>query len=141
MKNRIKLTEEQINEVVDNLEIGMKSFYNLTSGEIIAIPDFDFDAFDRDNIWQESIDEIDENPNQFFDFEMLESHDSFQIMADFAEQVDHPRLQSKLIKVLNRKKPFQNFKWEIDNSGPYRQQWFEFRKVRYIKWVLDQLED
>ncbi|MCB0646490.1 MAG: hypothetical protein KDC49_07485 [Saprospiraceae bacterium] len=141
MKNRIKLTEEQINEVVDNLEIGMKSFYNLTSGEIIAIPDFDFDAFDRDNIWQESIDEIDENPNQFFEFEMLESQDSFQIMADFAEQVDNPRLQSKLIKVLDSKKPFQKFKWEIDNSGPYRQQWFEFRKVRYIKWVLDQLDD
>lgn len=26
--------------------------------------------------------------------------------------------------------PFQNFKYEIDNSGEYRQQWFDFKQER-----------
>lgn len=41
-------------------------------------------------------------------------------MADFAENVDDTRLKDKLTNALNRPKPFQNFKWQIDNSGEFR---------------------
>jgi hypothetical protein len=61
-------------------------------------------------------------------------------MADFTEGIDNAGLQNKLINALNRSKPFQNFKWQIDNSGEYRQQWFEFKKMRYIQWVKEQID-
>ena len=61
-------------------------------------------------------------------------------MADFAENVDSIKLRESLINALNKKHPFQNFKWIIDNSGPYRQKWFDFKNQRLIEWVKDQLE-
>jgi hypothetical protein len=61
-------------------------------------------------------------------------------MVDFAESVDDTKLRDKLISALNRPKPFQNFKWQIDNSGEYRQQWFDFKKMCYIQWVKEQID-
>jgi len=52
----------------------------------------------------------------------MDSHESFKIMADFAENIDNARLQDRLINALNKSKPFRNFNWEIDNSGDYRQE-------------------
>ena len=61
-------------------------------------------------------------------------------MADFAEVVEDINLQKKLINALNRPKPFRNFMWNIDNSGDYRQKWFQFKNKRYIQWVTEQIE-
>ncbi|MGQ1948702.1 hypothetical protein ACT3CD_16545 [Geofilum sp. OHC36d9] len=60
-------------------------------------------------------------------------------MADFAESVDDTRLQDKLINALNRPNPFQNFKWQIDNSGEYRQQWFDFKKCVIVSALKSRL--
>ena len=43
----------------------------------------------------------------------------------------------KLIKALNQKKPFIKFKFTIDNSGVYRQQWFDFKNTQLKQWVSD----
>lgn len=61
-------------------------------------------------------------------------------MVDFAESVDDKMIGGKLINALNRTKPFHNFKWQIDNSGEYRQQWFDFKKMRYMQWVKEQID-
>ena len=37
----------------------------------------------------------------------MESHESFEIMADFAENVDSRELRDSLINALNKKHPFQ----------------------------------
>lgn len=60
-------------------------------------------------------------------------------MTDFAESVDYAKLQDKLINVLNRLQSFQYFEWQIDNSGEYKQQWFDFKKLRYIRRVKEQI--
>jgi len=41
---------------------------------------------------------------------------------------------------LSRKHPFRNFKNIIDNSGPYRQELFDYKSQRYIEWVKDLIE-
>jgi len=61
-------------------------------------------------------------------------------MADFAEIVDDSILQNKLINALNRPKPFQNFKWQIDNSGEFRQRWFDFKNRCYISSIKTQID-
>lgn len=45
------------------------------------------------------------------------------------------------INALNRSKPFRNFKWQIDNSGDYRQVWFDFKRRRYKEFVKKQIEE
>jgi hypothetical protein len=136
----MKLTEKQIKEIADNLDCGMRCFYNRKTGEIKTLLNFDRWIGADVEPWEEEYQEIDENWGDYFEFEGFESHESFQIMADFAEKVDDKDLQHKLINALNRPKPFQNFKWHIDNSEAFRQQWFDFKKMRYVKSVQEQIK-
>jgi len=134
------LTEKQIEEIADNLDCGMRCFYNIKTAEIKTLINFDRWIGADEEPWAEELREIDENWDDYFEFEGFESRDSFKIMADFAECVDDTRLQERLINALNRPKPFKNFKWQIDNSGEYRQKWFDFKKMRYIQWVKEQID-
>ena len=135
----MKLTERQIEEIADNLDCGMRCFYNYKSGEIKTILNFDSWIEADEEQWEEVSKEIDENWGDYFEFIGFESNESFQIMADFAEDIKDKGLQNKLINALNGRKPFQNFKWQIDNSGEFRQQWFDYKKMRYIQCVKEQI--
>jgi hypothetical protein len=37
-------------------------------------------------------------------------------------------------------KPFRHFKRIIDDSGKYRQQWFDYKNLRYVQWVKKQID-
>ena len=69
----------------------------------------------------------------------MDSHDSFKVMERFADSVSDDSLREKLLIALQRPKPFANFKFEINNSGPYRQMWFDFQQEQQVEWVKDQL--
>jgi len=137
----MKLTEQQIFEIADNLDCGMRCFYNLKSGEIKTVINFDSWAGADEEPWEEETKEIEENWTDFYEFEGMSSHDSFSIMVDFTETVGNQELQDKLVNSLNKSKPFRNFKWQIDNSGEYRQKWFDFKKIRYIELVKEQIDN
>lgn len=136
----IKPTEHQIKEIAEYLDCGMRCYYNKRTGEIKTIINFESWPGADEELWEKDIKEIEENWEDYIEFEGMSSHDSFRVMADFAESLDNSKLREKLINTLNRSKPFRNFKWQIDNSGEYRQAWFDFKNKRYIEWIKDQLE-
>jgi hypothetical protein len=136
----MKPTEKQIHEIAQDLDYGMGCFYNLKTGEIKTLLNFDNWIGADEEIWEEESKEIDENWDDYFGFEGFESYESFKIMEDFAEIVEDAELQNKLINALNRPKSFRNFKWIIDNSGDYRQQWFDYKNMRYIQWIKEQVD-
>ena len=85
--------------------------------------------------------------DEYYEFEPLESHESFRIMEAFAERQDDEKFKNQLIYALNNRKPFANFKWKVDNSK-YRQDWFDFKqqwledRVRELIWIeLNKLTD
>jgi len=137
----MKLTDQQIKEIADNLDSGMRCFYNKQTGIIKTVLNFDSWIGADEEPWEEELKEIDENWSYYFEFEGMTSRESFNLMADFAESIDNSRLQDRLINALNKPKPFQNFKWQIDNSGEYRQQWFDYKKMHYIELVKGQIDN
>lgn len=134
------LTDVKIREIADGLESGMKCYYNRLTGDIKTIIDFDSWIGADDELWEDDINEIDEHFGDYFVFENMSSNDSFNLMVDFVDVVDDSKIQSKLINALNKSKPFRNFKRAIDDSGEYRQQWFDFKMSRYIEWVKEQID-
>jgi hypothetical protein len=62
-------------------------------------------------------------------------------MTDFIDTVADKKVQDLLIIALNKKKPFWNFKYVIDNSGEYRQKWFDFKEQESCKWIENQIAD
>ncbi|MCK4346279.1 MAG: hypothetical protein KAX05_13430 [Bacteroidales bacterium] len=137
----MKLTDQQIKEIADNLDSGMRCFYNKQTGIIKTVLNFDSWIGADEEPWEEELKEIDENWSDYFEFKGMTSRESFNLMADFAESIDNPRLQDRLFNALNKSKPFQNFKWQIDNSGEYRQQWFDFKNMHYIELVKGQIDN
>lgn len=136
----IKLTKQQIKEIAEELDCGMKCYYNKKTKEIKLLPDFDSYYGADEEPWAEELKKLEENWTDYIEIECMNSQESFLVMENFANFIENSTLREKLINSLNRSKPFRNFKWIIDNSGDYRQQWFEFKNQKYIEFVKDQLE-
>ncbi len=98
-----------------------------------------FPVADWEEEEEQAQDEIDANREQYIEIDAMGSSDSYRVMVDFAEQVGNPRLQEKLFRALDKRGPFREFKYEIDNSGDYRDEWFAFKNKRYVDWVSLQL--
>lgn len=136
----ITLTEEQLKEIADLLVSGMIAYYNIKTNEIESVIDFDSWESIDDEPWQDVLDKIEENSEDYISFEKMSSNQSFSMMERFAESVDNTKLQNRLLSALEKAHPFRNFKWEIDNAGDYRKDWFTFRDQSYVEWVKEQLE-
>lgn len=76
---------------------------------------------------------------KYMTIEPLESHESYEIMEKFAEQLDNSGLKSQLVYALNNQKPFANFKRTIDNSE-FRQDWFDFKDKQLQNYVRAMIE-
>jgi len=134
------ISDKLIEEIADNLDCGMRCYLHKKTGDFKTIINEDNWIGADSEAWKDDIEEIDANWKDYIEFEGMNSRESFKIMADFAESIDNVKLQDRLINALNKSKPFRNFKWEIDNSGDHRQEWFAFKKIRYIEHVKRQVE-
>lgn len=139
-RHMIKISKVLLKEIADYLDVGMRCFINKETGPLVTIPDSDsWVGFDEE-LWEDVTNELEENWDKYVDLPGMESHESFDLVADFTETINDEDLRTALINVLNKRHPFRNFKWVIDNSGPYRQKWFDFKNQRLIHWVKDQLD-
>ena len=134
----MKFTSKQIHEMADDISSGMNVYINPTTFETSAI--FDLDSLEGDSeFWKEELDKILTEWEGYIIIHKMETRRSFQIMVDFLEEIDDKKLKERLIQGLNRKGPFGNFNFEVGNSD-YKQQWFEFRQMKYEQYVKMQLE-
>jgi hypothetical protein len=134
-------SDEVIKEIAGEVDGGFNCYLHKENFEIIAIPnELRFLDIDEE-LWQESIDIVENNPGAYFVIEPLESRESFKIMEHFIDTLaENSRLRDRLIHALNRSKPFHNFKYEIDNSGEYRQKWFDFKQAQIEEHVRKLIE-
>jgi len=136
----MKLTEEQIKKIAEEINSGMNCYVHRLTGNIISV--IDLDNFDADEEgWEKELKEIEDNSDNYLKIENMSSNEKFELMAEFAENLDNPLLKEELINALEKAKPFRNFKCLIDNSGLYRQKWFDFESQKMIEWVKQQLID
>lgn len=134
----MQISAKQLKEISESLQCGMKIFINRETYEVKEVLDWD-NAFSEDSFWDEELEKIEEEWKDYFVIEKMESFDAFKIMESFIEEVVDQRLKEDLIKILNRKSPFANFKAEVETSS-HRQKWFDFRDAQYIEYVKKQLE-
>lgn len=136
------LTEEQIKEIAEMLDCGFRSFWHRNTGELIFVLDNDFDSFGEEDMVDEDLEKLNKNPDDYIEIDKPDSNSSFKFMENFAEQLEgNDKLRSELFYALNKRKPFREFKWVIDNSGDYRQQWFDYKSEVLKEWVVDKFKE
>ncbi|MGG7035695.1 MAG: UPF0158 family protein [Flavobacterium sp.] len=135
------LTDEQIHEIAENLDCGFRSFWNTDTGELLFLPDLNENPYIDSELFEEDFEKLDDNFADYTEIEKPNSSESYSIMADFTEQLTNKKLQNELEIALNKKKPFREFKSIIENSGVYRQQWFDFKMTQLKNWVIEKIKE
>ena len=134
------VSQEKIKEIADLLECGFRAFIHKTSHEILSFPD-NSNSYDMDmEPWTEETDKLESDRMSYMEIDNMSSRDGFKVMENFAASLPENYTRTKLFQALEGKKPFANFKIQIDRSGGYRDMWFDFRKERLIRWVERQME-
>lgn len=140
-KIRIDPTEEQIREIAEYFDTGLLPFFNIKTGKIEAIPDFDkLLGVEFDPDWQPIIEQIEENPDDWVAFEKFESWESYKMMESFIATVDDEKLGQELYAAIQKRKPFSSFKWVINDAGEFRQKWFDFKEKYFMNHVRRQIK-
>jgi hypothetical protein len=135
----MKLNAENIKTIAEDLQTGMNIYINRETLEIRNVINLD-DLYGDTEFWEEELEKIEKEWTDYIVIEKLESREAFRIMELFAEEAQDERFRSDLIKILQRRSPFANFKAEVESSE-YRQQWFDFKTRQYIHYVKEQLEE
>lgn len=137
----LSISNETIKEIAEQLDCGMKCFYHLPTGEVVAYPDSLSMGGDIDEeMWGEDIEKVEENFHEYVPFTAMESHESFRIMEDFIELIEEQTTRSKFEEIIQRRKPFQQFKYLLMDYSHLRQQWFLFKVERYKEYVKEQID-
>ena len=122
------MTTEQIKEIAGNLDMGFQCYIHKKSLEMIFLPDEDKHPGMEMEMWDKEFKAIRKNADKYLVIEGMDSRDSFRVMQSFIDTLDDKLVQAKLVLAINRPKPFANFKFEIDNSGPFRDMWLSSRR-------------
>jgi len=127
------ISPDTIKEIAEQLDCGFRAFIHKKSKQLLFVPDeLNFPDIDFDS-WEKELTQLENNSGDYYEIDKWTSRKAFETMNEFAEQVAHQNLQSKLLNALSKNKPFREFKFLIDNDPDYRQQWFDFKS----EWQLD----
>ncbi len=136
----LQFDSQQINEIAGELDAGCRAFYHKPTGQLVFIIDSSkFPIVDWKAQDLETLAKVEANPQEYIEIEAMRSGDPYRMMVAFADQLTNQRLQEKLLRALNKPKPFREFKYVMDSSGPHREEWFAFKDQQYVDWVKRQL--
>lgn len=132
------LSDDQIKEIAESFDMGLTCFWNKVTGELVFVPKRAYEHLLEKDMFAEELKKIEKDYKNYIEIDPPSSSEQFQIMADFAEQLnENDLMRNQLISALNRHKPFQGFKHIIHNSGKYREQWFAFQTEQLQKFIRD----
>jgi hypothetical protein len=101
------------------------------------MPDID-EHEDSFKDWNKVFNEVNDS-EKYFEIKKMDTNESFRLMTNFIETVGDSRQKNRFEEALSKPRPFRNFKFEVDQSGPFRQQWFDFKRRQMIEWVKGQV--
>ncbi len=138
----IIISPEKINDIAQEINMGMKAFYNIKTAEVKSYPDeLEMgESFDNE-LWVDIIDEIEAAPNEYIAFEEMSSSESFELMESFVETIADAKTQNAFLQALRLKKPFQQFNDLIRDYPIVEKQWFEFKARCSFDHIQQQLND
>ena len=141
------LTAPQVKEIAARLDSHERCFIDPITGEVAFWLNFDSGDFDEKEYFSSIGGEEGKVEKARYkkalktwkEIEPLDSREDYAVMEAFVESLSDSAVQDRLWKALRSSKPFAKFRYEIDNAGKFRQQWFDFQLQQNIIAVQAQL--
>ncbi len=143
------LSPEQIDEIAQNIDMGMICFYHIPSGRIVNLvsevaevdPDFSGLYSEEELKERDQLDDIEAHLDEYISFEKMSSRNAFDVMRAFALSHKHNTIKENLLLSLEKKHPFQSFKKALFSlPKEVSNEWYAFKNKKNRKWVEEQLE-
>jgi|GEM_PF-571649 len=135
----IEIKHEQLKEISEYLDAGMACFYNKTTGELETFP-YGLENSGLEEDWAEVRSKIEAFPDNYLQIEQMHKREVFELMGNFAAEIDDIPTRKRFSGLIHGKKPFAHFKNMLSNYPHLNEQWFAFKLERYIEFVRKQLE-
>lgn len=140
LKMKESLTQETLKEIASELDMGMCCFYNKVTGEIESYPkDLELSGFEDD--WEDTVSKIESNPENYYEFQAMNSSQAFKIMVDFTSEITHMPTHNKFMNALSGKKSFSNFNNLLQSYPDLRQEWFAYKSKIFLTFVKEQANE
>lgn len=78
---------------------------------------------------------------RFIEIAKVQTSEDYRAMEDFTESLEDQRLQERLWRALNGRRPFRHFKDVLMDYPEEEQQWFKFLDARHRGQLLEWLEE
>ena len=137
-----KIDQAIIIEIAENLEFGLSCFFNIKTHALVFLPENyeDEDDFSYMEEWQNEFKKLKKDKKNFKEIERPKSFESFKMLTSFVESEDLPlEFKESLWTILEKNKPFRNFKHAVENSD-FRENWFAHRTKWHLQWVQDSID-
>ncbi|MEM7655625.1 MAG: UPF0158 family protein [Bacteroidota bacterium] len=136
----LEMDDPSLRNIQEEVSSGFRVFVHKQDFSVQSIPDeMNLSMYGETEPWEEAIAEIETNRDHYIEIPPISSRHGFEIRERFAESISQdPTFQGRLFKALERKKPFRNFRYEVDDSS-YLQDWYDFESAERELYVLKQL--
>lgn len=136
----MKLSDEQIDSIAQDVDMGMDVYLHKQTGKTVAIPDESNMAYAEPEFWEDEIREIEEHGDDYILIQDMSSREGYRVMEDFVSRIEDESIHMVLDVVLSNAKPFGNFKNTLHRFPEVREAWFSFKQERMKQWIIDQIE-
>ncbi|TKG90742.1 hypothetical protein EYV94_23040 [Puteibacter caeruleilacunae] len=139
-----KKYKKTVHYIADSLQAGEICYFNPDTLEVEEVPEklvndpYEFEMVTGCGL--ENWDLKNEEWERCIQVDPMHSSDSYKIMERFIDQIGDKRFQEKLTNAINRRKPFANFRYLIDDSD-YLQDWYDYKQEQYELYVWDIIEE
>ncbi|WAC39933.1 hypothetical protein [Pedobacter sp. SL55] len=103
-------TLSQIKEIAEQLDYGFCCYYNIKTGELVYIPDFEETVDDLEEFYGKDLAKIKKDKRNFILINKPSSRESFEIMDEFAQQLSNKNLSNQLLNALAKNVPLHILK-------------------------------
>lgn len=122
---------------------GLKHFIHKQTHELLSYPYKENSGYQDLSLFEDVIQEIEQNPNDYIEVEPISTREVFIIMEDFTDTIHNMSHQDALMKALNKENPFRQFRYTLEDIGLLKD-WDIYKEKAFknlaIKWINTYLE-
>lgn len=144
MKKELKIDSENLINALEDHSDSFDYFLDLQNGNVVSLvkyyneKKFGEDPVDVDGYNHET---VENNPDRFIFINPINSRESFTIMEDFASTILNDLIKNTLSTALSKRKPFRNFKDELNHLPEIQKEWYKYHEIEMEKIAYDWLKD
>jgi hypothetical protein len=144
MDKELKIDSANLINALEDHTGSFNYYLDLENGNVVSLSrdnfeeEFEEDPVDSDGYNHEI---VENNTDRFIFIDPIDSRESFKIMEDFVSTILNDLIKNTLSSALSKRKPFRNFKDELNHLPEIQKEWYKYHEIEMEKIAYEWLKD